>query len=339
MRRLPFLLLVLLAAPWGQARDLSAFNILRLEMPDAGAFVAPRERWAIDTQVGYQNTWAMSPNIQDYFETRNARRRLDAADIAAIRALPFEKFLVDLEMAVVDVSVHRRLTDRWSAFATLGLVSYDGGFMDGPIERFHSALGFREYVRTAVPRNRFTVLTELKDSHSLVQSAPSGGLLDPVLGLRYRDGTLVVDGAVKVPVQGTRRFVSTGKADFGLQATLRGARGPHSGFVSVSGVSSGGGGIVEAHRRQFVPALTAGYEYALGQGTSAFAQGHATRYALDSSDTDIGGLRQAKVQATLGMRHRTGRSTVSLALIEGFGAYNGLPDLGLQLGWTLDLLH
>jgi Protein of unknown function (DUF3187) len=334
-RRL-FLLFVALASPCAQARDLSLFNILRLDMPSADALPAPRDTWAFDVQLGYQNTWSMSPNVQDYFETRTTRRRLDAADIAAIRALPYEKFLVDMELGVLDLAVHRRIDEHWSAYGIVGVVGYGGGFMDGPIERFHSAFGFREYVRGAVQRNQATIIADTGSSHYVLQGAPSGGLLDPTLGVRYRTGSLTFDAAVKIPLGGTRAFLSNGDVDFGVQAAWRGAYGSHSGFASLAGVSTSGGGVLETRGRVFVPTLAAGYEYAFGQGTSVYLQGNVSRYGLSSSDTGIGGLRQPKMQAGAGIRHRSGRSTLTAGFTEAVGAYNGLPDFGLALGWTID---
>jgi hypothetical protein len=330
------LLLAALLAPCANARDLSLFNLLRLDMPSADALPVPRDTWSFDAQLGYQNTWSMSPNVRDYFETRSARRRLDAADIADIRALPYEKFLVDMEVGVLDLAVHRRIDEHWSAYGIVGVVGYGGGFMDGPIERYHSALGFREDVRGAVPRNQATIIVDTGTTHYVRQDAPSSGVLDPTLGVRYRTGSFSIDAAVKLPLGGTRAFLSNGHADFGVQAAWQGAHGPHSGFVSLAGVSTSGGGVLETRGRAFVPTLAAGYEYAFGQGTSVLVNGNLSRYGLDSDDTGIGGLRQSKSQATFGLRHRSGRSTFTASLTEAFGAYNGMPDLAIHLGWTFD---
>jgi hypothetical protein len=336
MHRRALFLIAVLASSCAQARDLSLFSVLRLDMPSVDALPVPRDTWAFGVELGYQNTWSMSPNVQDYFETRTVRRRLDAADIAEIRALPYEKFLVDMEMGVLDFAVHRRIDERWSAYGIVGLVSYGGGFMDGTIERFHDAFGFREYVRGAVPRDRATLIVDTGSTHYVRQDAPSSGVLDPTLGVRYRTGSFWIDAAVKVPLGGTRAFLSNGHADFGVQASWQGAHGPHSGFVSLAGVSTSGGGVLETRGRAFVPTLAAGYEYAFGQGTSVLVKGSVSRYGLDPEDTDIGGLRQPRSQATFGVRHRSGRSVFTASLTEAFGAYNGQPDLGFNLSWTFD---
>src|SRR6266581_173449 len=91
-------------------RDLTPFGFLRLDMRPAHAVWAPPGNWAVEVLLGYQNTWAMSPNVEEYLKSLNGRRRLGPADVAAIRALPGEAYLVDLELGLLDVAFHRRLT-------------------------------------------------------------------------------------------------------------------------------------------------------------------------------------------------------------------------------------
>lgn len=331
-------LAALLVPPSTHGRDLSVFSILRLDMPSARVAAPAPGNWAVDLELGYQNTWSTSPNIADYFESRGFGRSFTAPDIAEIGTLPFEKFLVDLELGVAEVAARRRLSANWTAYGILTAVTYQGGFMDASIERFHDALGFREYVRGAVPRNGFAILADLKGTQKIVVEAPSGGMLDPVLGVRYAGERFAIDAAVKIPVGGTRAYLSNGNADVGLQASLQETWGRHTGYASLAGVFTKSSGIVvDTDKRHFVPTAIAGYEFGFDAKTRAFLEGHVTRYALDSSDTDIGGLTQPKTQARFGLRHRLDASTLSFTVTEAFGAYNGMPDLGFQLGWTVEL--
>jgi hypothetical protein len=71
-------------------RDLTPFGFLRLDMRPAHAFWAPPGSWGVEVLLDYQNTWAMSPNVQQYLESLPGRGRLGPADVAAIRALPGE---------------------------------------------------------------------------------------------------------------------------------------------------------------------------------------------------------------------------------------------------------
>ncbi|MES1263360.1 MAG: hypothetical protein ABUL69_03315, partial [Peristeroidobacter soli] len=48
------------------ARDLSPFGFLRLDMRPTHAVLAEPGKWAFETEFATQNTWAMSPEVQDY---------------------------------------------------------------------------------------------------------------------------------------------------------------------------------------------------------------------------------------------------------------------------------
>ena len=47
-------------------RDLTPFGFLRLDMRPAHAVWAPPGNWAVEVILGYQNTWAMSSNVEEY---------------------------------------------------------------------------------------------------------------------------------------------------------------------------------------------------------------------------------------------------------------------------------
>src|SRR5256714_12568583 len=222
-------------------RDLPPFGCLRLDMRPAHAVWAPTGTWGVEILLGYQNTWAMSPNVEQYLKSLPGRRRLGPADVAAIRALPGEAYLVDLELGLVDVTLHRKLADHWSVNAIFSAVNYSGGFMDGAIESFHKTFGFDSYGRLAVARNTVNVILDLKNAQTVFVNAHlDGGLLDPTFALRYSVAAapspwnLVLETAVKVPIDGQRDFLSTGHADAGLQATLQRFAGRHAAYISAT---------------------------------------------------------------------------------------------------------
>ena len=61
----------------------------------------------------------LSSNVEEYLSRYLDVATLDPADVEAIRALPGEAYLVDLELGLVDVALHWQLTDHWSVNATL----------------------------------------------------------------------------------------------------------------------------------------------------------------------------------------------------------------------------
>ena len=93
-------------------RDLTPFGFMRLDMRPAHAVSTEPGSWAVETDVAFQNTWALSPEVEKYLTGLGAtgRRQLGPEEVQAIRDLPGENYLVDLEAAVL--RRHRALQAR-----------------------------------------------------------------------------------------------------------------------------------------------------------------------------------------------------------------------------------
>lgn len=323
-----------------RVRDLTPFGFLRLDMRPAHAVSGPPGNWGVEIDVGYQNTWVLSPNVQEYLKALPGRRRLGPNEIQAIRDLPGEAYLVDLELGLLDLMFHRKLSNHWGVYAVLGGVAYNGGFLDGAVESFHSTFGFSSFGRPALNRNEVNVILDLKNTKVVQPDLPGSGLLDPTFGVRYTTAAspapwnLVIEAAVKVPIDGARPFLSTGHTDFGLQLTLQRFSRRHAAYASLAGVYTEGSDITPAQRTQVVPTMILGYEYRTSERTHLIAQAYASRSVFNRDDTDLGGLLRTKYQVSVGMRYRIGASVLSFAVTENFGSFNNTPDIGFQIGWA-----
>ena len=322
-------------------RDLTPFGFLRLDMRPAHAVWVPPGSWGVEVLLGYQNTWAMSSNVEQYLKSLPGRRSLESADVAAIRALPGEAYLVDLELALVDVTFHRKLTDHWSLNATLSGLHYSGGYLDSTIEGFHKTFGFDSFGRPAVARNSVNVIYDLKSAQTpLLLNAPAdGGVLDPTFGVRYSVAAapspwnLVLESAVKIPIDGQRDFLSTGNTDVGFQATLQRFAGRHAGYASAAAVVTKGSALTASDRTQIVPTYILGYEYSMSQRTGIVTQFYVSPSVFKHEDTDLEELLATKYQVSVGVRHRIDASLWSFAVTENIRNYNNTPDIGFQIGW------
>ena len=323
-------------------RDLTPFGFLRLDMRPAHAVWAPPGSWGVEVLLGYQNTWVMSPNVQQYLESLPGRRSLGPAEIAAIRALPGEAYLVDLELGLLDVTLHRALTEHWSVNATFSAVTYTGGFLDGAIEDFHKAFGLDSFAREKVARNSVNVILDLKSIPDplFLNSPPEAGVLDPTFGLRYSlaaapsPWNLVLESAIKVPISGQRNFLSTGKTDLGVQATLQRFAGRHAAYVSAAAVRTKGSVLTKTDRVQVVPTYIVGYEYSASEKTGIVAQFYVSPSVFTHEDTDLEGLLKTKHQISVGVRHRVDASVWTFAITENAGNFDNTPDIGFQIGWA-----
>ena len=323
-----------------RTRDLTPFGFLRLDMRPSHTVSGPPGNWGIELDFGYQNTWALSPNVRDYLDTLPGRRKLGPAEVQAIRNLPGEGYLMDMELGMLDFTLHRKFTDHWGAYATFSAVKYTGGFMDGGIEWFHDRFGMNDVGRPAVKRNDINVILDLKGTQLYQPKLPDSGFLDPTFGVRYTVNkspapwNLIMEGAVKVPIDGERAFLSTGKFDFGLQMTLQRFLQRHAFYGSLAAVYTRASDVALTYDAQVVPTAIVGYEYAWTDRTNLNLQIYASPSVYKHSDTSLSELRDPKYQVSAGVRHRVGSSLFTFAFTENLVNYNNSPDIGFQIGWA-----
>jgi len=113
------------------ARDLSPFGFLRLDMRPAHEVSIEPGSWALETAFASQNTWAMSPAVERYLTALEpeGRRTLGETELAAIRALPGENYLIDLEMTVLDVTFNYKFSPHLTGYLIASAASYEGGLI------------------------------------------------------------------------------------------------------------------------------------------------------------------------------------------------------------------
>ena len=324
-----------------RARDLTTFGFLRLDMRPAHAIHAPKGTWAIEAELAHQNTWALSSGARDYLESLPGRRPLGPEEVSAILALPGENYVFDMELAELDLTFHYKFADRWGGYLVLSGVHYGGGFMDGAIENFHEAFGFEDNGRPAVRRDDVNIIADLKRANMAFTRAPtSGGMLDPTIGVRYssdeqvRGWSWVLEAAAKLAFRRRENLISTGRTDYGLQATLQRFGDHHAWYVSGSAVYYDGRTSMTPTDPRIVPTLVVGYEKHLTPQTHVILQGYASASVYSHEDTDLGELLDMKYQLSIGIYRRMGRGVISFAVTENLQNFNNTPDVGMQLGWA-----
>ncbi|MFC4314022.1 DUF3187 family protein [Steroidobacter flavus] len=322
-------------------RDLTTFGFLRLDMRPAHAVSIEKGTWAAEFELGYQNTWALSGAVERYLTSLESqgRRDLSAADLQAIRDLPGENYLVDVESAAVDFTLHYRFADDWSGYFVTSAVSYQGGFLDSTIEEFHRTFGFSTFGRPAVRRNDVTLIYDLKSAQVASFGAPTdGGFTDPTVGVRYtgvrlpEHWSMSLEAAVKVPLDGERTLLSTGHFDYGVQASLQRRGAHHALYANIAAVYYGGAEWPVPQEAQIIPTLILGYEHRLTGRTNVNVQAYVSPSVYSDDDTDLDELTGLKYQYSLGVRHRMNRYLLSFGITENVQNINNTPDIGFQLG-------
>ena len=325
-------------------RDLSPFGFLRLDMRPTHAVLAEPKRWTLETEFATQNTWAMSPEVEEYLTglESSGRRPLGESELAAIRELPGENYLVDLETTTVDVTLNYRFTSHLSGYLITSAVSYDRGFLDGTVERFHDAFGSqlvrqarhraqrrqpdlrpRSRVRTPISvARRPAAACSIRPSGCAIQAFRSGG-----------PGSCPWKARSKLALGGERRIAVD--RPFRLRPAGGRAVARYSpGFLRQCQprCTTRAANSWWSMRQQIVPTLIVGYEYALTANTNLNIQGYASTSVYSRRDTDLDELLDNKYQLTAGFRHRRNDLVISFGITENVQNINNTPDIGLQLG-------
>jgi hypothetical protein len=326
-----------------RSRDLTPFGFLRLDMRPAHAVSMEPRSFAFEAELGYQNTWALSENVEKYLKTLepSGRRELDGRMIEAIQALPGENYLLDVESATLDVAVHYKISSQWTVYAFASAVSYHGGFMDSGIEQFHDTLGFDTFGRLAIPRNGTNLIYDLKSGPVVMLDAPHPqGFLDPTIGVRYAGIKLSgpwqmsVEAAAKIPLEGARPLLSTGLMDYGMQVSVRRLGHRDALHMDFAAVYYAGESMPSPHEEQVVPTIVVGWERQLTGRTNLNLQAYASQSVYTHEQTELEELLSDKFQLSLGFRHRFDCCMVSFAATENLQNLNNTPDIGFQLGFA-----
>jgi hypothetical protein len=324
-----------------RSRDLSPFGFLRLDMRPAHAVTIEPGSWVIEMGFGYQNTWALSPEVERYLTELEptGRRRIGPAEVQAIEQLPGENYLLDLETATFDLTLHHKISPDWTVYAITSAISYRDGFLDSTIERFHETFGFSSVGRPAVARNQGTLVYDLKGVHVHFFEPPTdGGLTDPTIGFRYtgiqisQPWQLSLEAAAKIPLGGRRLLLSSGRADFGVQASLQRLGNRHAFYVDAAAVYYAGTREPAREEAQVIPTLVLGYEFKFTARTNVNVQAYVSTSVYSHEQTDLDELLGTKYQYSIGFRHRMESWLVSFGLTENVQNVNNTADIGLQLG-------
>ena len=324
-------------------RDLTPFGFLRLDMRPAHAVSIEPHSFALEVSLGYQNTWALSRDVEKYLVglEPQGRRAMTPEVVDEILAIPGENYLLDLESATADFMLHYKLSSQWTVYGIATFVSYHGGFMDSGIESFHDAFGFSTFGRPAIARNETSVILNLKGAQAVLLDSPTtSGFMDPVLGLRYTGINLPgrwemsVETAVKVPLEGQRMLLSTGRTDYGLQVSVRRLGKRNAFHMDMAGVYYAGESTPVPHESQIVPTLILGWERQLTARTNLNLQGYVSTSVYTREQTDLDELLTEKFQLSLGLRHRFDCCLLSFGITENLQNLNNTPDVGLQLGFA-----
>ncbi len=318
-------------------RDMGPFQILRLNMLPDHALAPSAGRVGLEFQVSHSNTFVMDTDIHAYLERRGARGEIGPRDVTAIAALGEDTFLFDGELGYAKATGHYAFTDRLSGYVSVPFHYFGGGYFDSAIENFHDMFGFDSFGREYISRNDFQAVATIDgETFALLERPTSGGIGDPVLGLRYyiplrNHSAVTFELAHKFAFQDPDKFRTTGSDDSGAQISWHVHGLKNSFYTSVAVVRTGDAEPFPQFTRHVIPSVNLAWERHLLDGVNVIFQVNAARSLFEKGDPE---LTANVYQASLGLRHRAGRFVWSYALTENLVNFNNTADLGFHVGFA-----
>ena len=142
------------------------------------------------------------------------------------------------------------------------------------------------------------------------------------------------EGAVKIPVAGRRDWLSTGRTDYGVQASFQRRGNRHALYANLAAVYYAGALQPAPQEAQVIPTLLLGDEWQWTNRTNLVLQGYVSKSAYTSETTDLKELNGTKYQITLGLRHMRGNFLYTFGFTENLQNVNNTPDIGFQFGFA-----
>lgn len=249
------------------------------------------------------------------------------------------QFLMDMEIAVFDLSMCYGITPDMAVRLDLPLVRMDSGFMDGFLDNYHNTLGLPNYGREDRPENEFA--HRLTKDGALWTAGESGGFepADITVSALWAlssspfdttwQSTLVT--SIKLPTGDPGKAMGSGNLDIGLFLPVQTRQNAWTWHLMPGFMYHGDPDSVRADvsaRESY--SLFAGAAYAYNEKLSLIGQ--LSYFSTPIETTGIAKIDDGAYSLTLGCRRNISRHwDVELALIEDIFTRSS-PDFMVRLG-------
>jgi hypothetical protein len=248
--------------------------------------------------------------------------------------------LVDMEMAVVDLGLRYGLTPRLTLSLSQPAARMSDGFLDGPLEAFHSAFGLPNYDKDTREKDDFAYFIR-KDGRDWFRSEAGGWhLMDTTLGAEWgllmgAPGDLSLLYQIQLPSGEEKSGFGSGSYDHSLQLPADFKLEPFRIFMT-PGVHLPGEPetlAADIHTRPFA-SLLLGTAYAYDTDLSLVVQ--VNGYTSPLERTGIPKLDNGSLELGLGFNYHFDRNlTLEFAFTEDLT--RAAPDFDLHLRLYLNL--
>ena len=320
-------------------RDYFLLSLPFLVLEPDTPVIAQGQQWRLEVIGTVTNTHALSGGVEDALKARDVRAPFTVEDLLALpeRSRGGGEFLADGELFRTVFRLYRGVGASWQFGLEIPFYAHEGGFLDSPIENFHSVFALEQAGRTGLIRNGYAVLINSKRGLVAIENDPSSGFGDIVLSAKARIPEsvdwldLAVKTSVKAPTGNQGSLLSSGSADVAVQV-IGGACFGSSCFYLGAGLAALGRSTELLTPSQTILSANGAYELAISPSLSFLAEGSVSESPLE--DHGVRRLTKETWLITLGLKVKaSGAGDLFFGLTENFGTFSNGADLGLHAGW------
>lgn len=316
-----------------------------LDLTPRSAFLLADGETRLGVSLAYESTMTMSADLDALYKSgkgpADGRVTQPVLTQVASTSRSGHAYYVDGETLRATLEGAVGVGTRCELGLTLPLVWHTTGFMDSPIERWHSFWGFADGGRPDFARDQYVVGYEDRGRTVFLGDAPGGVrpgdlVLSARVGLfRSAGGSTALSALaeIKAPTGDPDRFDGSGSWDEGIGLLAGWRLGRSSLHFGAQASWLGSWTIEDAPTIGHRFALFGGYAFAFSPRLSFVGQvlsGHGPFPSRDGGD-----LGDPTIEIALGLRHAaSGENAFDWALLENFTSRLNTPDFGLYLGWA-----
>jgi hypothetical protein len=255
-----------------------------------------------------------------------------------VRRSPQWDFGIDLEAALMEVTLRKLITATTEASVDVPVMSYNSGFLDGFLESYHNAFGFPDYGRSQRPHNEF--LFDVRRNGRPVMEGKAGemALGDVRVGLKQvlaaGDPLVSLYVFLSLPTGDAEKGYGSGSLKGGAAVLLDKALSPAvMAYLNLGVVLTGDlKAIEEVPLRDFVYGGAA-LEWDATERLSLNGQLYIQSSPIE--ETGVGDIDDAPSLLSFGGRYRTARGQALEFSFSEDPTTAGAPDFMVGLGYIL----
>lgn len=241
-----------------------------------------------------------------------------------------ERLVIDSESHVLNISLRRRIGERFEIRMDVPYIRHSGGSLDSVIFNFHDAVGLPNSNRDG-PKDQFQLFFERQGVVLFDSNAPTSGVGDVQISAGLKLGKVTLRAGVKAPTGDSDKLTGSGAVDLSLGIYSGGSTSlfkrelAYSGFAGV--LALGDGDVLAELQRSVVPYGGAAVRW---HATPRFALAAQLNIQAPYFDANLDELGGTTFQLAFGADFRIERTLLRFAIVEDIAA-GAAPDFALHL--------